>query len=103
MSNQAIVEVRKTNEDVLVLAEDNYGKTFTVFELDEFYERFPTVESLLEEVSCWDEMDGSFYIEGDRVILDCCSSLEVSGFNDEVHTYLRSEQECSNVMIARVL
>lgn len=82
MSNQAIIEVRHENDDVLVLIEDNYGKTFQSYEPEEFSKRFPTVQDLLREVSGEDVMDGCFYvdIEDNHVALEACSSVEVHDF-----------------------
>lgn len=82
MSNQAVVEVRRFDDDVLVLIEDNYGKTFLSYEPEEFSKRFPTVQDLLHEVAGEDEMDGCFSIdiEDNHVELDACSNLEVHDF-----------------------
>jgi len=95
MSNQCIVEVRRFNDDVLVLVEDNYGKTFLLFEPEHFETTYPDHVSLLARVAEVSEMDGTFLVDEDgKVVLDCCSSLEVHGFDtDNVFTYLRSEQE----------
>lgn len=96
MSNQCMVEVRRFDDDVLVLIEDNYGKTFLSFEPEYFEESFggESPVPLLRRVWEVDEMDGSFWIdEDDRVVLDCCSSLEVHGLTDEVQVFLRSEQD----------
>lgn len=97
MSNQCMIEVRRFEDDVLVLIEDNYGKTFLSFEPDDFSESFPDHVSLLNRVDEDGEMDGSFFIDEDgEVVLECCSSLELHGFNpddDTVFTYFKSEQE----------
>lgn len=95
MSNQAIVEVRYFDDDVLVLVEDTYGKTFLSYEPDEFLEKFPTVQDLLREVSWENVMDGSFYVDGEdnHVVLDACSSLEVHGFiDDEVQIFCSGDE-----------
>lgn len=86
MSNQCMIEVRHFDDDVLVLAEDNYGKTFRSYEPDYFAENFHTPVDLLREVADnYDEMDGSFYVtpDTDEVVLETCSSLELYGFNDD--------------------
>jgi hypothetical protein len=97
MSNQCIIEVRHFDDDVLVLVEDGYGKTFLSFEPDYFDSQFPDVPSLLRKIASTDEMDGAFWVEEDgNVVLECCSSLELHGFipdDDSVVIYLRSDQE----------
>ena len=94
MSNQCIVEVRRFDDDVLVLIEDNYAKTFLSFEPQYFEENFGTLPSLLGRIAETDEFNGTFWIDEDeRVVLDCCSSLEVHGLTDEVQVFLRSEQD----------
>jgi len=82
MSNQVIVDIRHfDDDDVIVLAEDNYGKTFRSF-TPEFYQNFSNVEELLHEIAGEPEMDGSFYIdlENFSVVCEACSSVEVHGF-----------------------
>jgi hypothetical protein len=86
MSNQCMVEVRHFADDVLVLVEDNYGKTFRSYDPDVFSIKFKTVTDLLRDIADnYDELDGSFYVEPDtdEVVLECASSLEVYGFNGE--------------------
>lgn len=88
-----MVEVRRFEDDVLVLVEDDYGKTFLSFEPEYFDEKFDNPIDLLSRVSEIDEMDGSFsVVDGSRVVLDCCSSLELHGMTDEPIIYLRSDQ-----------
>jgi len=86
MSNSCTVEVRNFDDDVLVLVEDNYGKTFLSYEPSEFKQMFPNVVDLLRVIAdeC-DEMDGAFYVEPDtdEIVLDTVSSLEVWGFNGD--------------------
>jgi hypothetical protein len=81
-----MVEVRYFDDDVLVLVEDNYGKTFRSFTPDEFLENFGNVVDLLRYIAdeC-EEMNGSFYVtpDTDEVVLECASSLEVYGFNGD--------------------
>lgn len=90
MSNPCIVEVRRFDDDVIILVEDDYGKTFLSFEPDYFEENFGDVVSLLSRVAEIDEMDGSFWVdEDDNVVLECCSSLEVHGLTDEPFVYVR--------------
>lgn len=94
MSNQCIVEVRHFPEEVIVLASDNYGKSYLTFDLDEFEDNYGNdIVALLRRVSEIDEMYGTFIVdEDDRVLLDACSSLEITGLSDEPIIYLRSEQ-----------
>lgn len=93
MSNQCIVEVRRFDDDVLVLIEDAYGKTFLSFEPEYFEENFGNPVELLRRVAETDEMDGTFFVdENGQVVLDCCSSVELHGLTDDVQVYLRSEQ-----------
>lgn len=95
MSNQVIVDVRHSGDDVVVLAEDNYGKTFLSY-TPERYQKFETVEQLLSEISVEQPMEGSFYIDAGNssVVCETCSSVEVHGFyppsderHDEVFVY----------------
>lgn len=100
MSNNCMVEVRRFDNDVLVLIEDNYAKTFLSFESDYFEENFggENPVPLIRRVSETDEMDGSFWIDEDgSVVLECCSSLEVRGLTDEEFVFLRSEQDNSKL------
>lgn len=96
MSNQCMVEVRRFDDDVLVLIEDDYGKTFLSFHPEYFEENFggESPVPLLRRVAETDEMDGAFWVdEDDSVVLECCSSLEVHGLTDEEFVFLRSEQD----------
>lgn len=93
MSNQCMVDVRHFNDEVLVLVEDNYGKTFRSYDVEYF--DFETVLDLLDEVEEYSEMDGAFWVEKDendnplKVVCETCSSLEVYGFDpDEYKTDL---------------
>lgn len=100
MSNQCVVEVRTFDDDVLVLIEDNYGKTFMSYEPDEFDSKFHgnVVELLREIADECEEMDGSFFVtpDTDEVMLECASSLEVWGFHGDSSacdaTYIKGEQ-----------
>jgi len=95
MSNQVIIDIRHFSDDIIILAEDNYGKTFLSFTPDT-YKKFSNVEELLYEVATTPEMDGSFYIdlEDFSVVCELCNSVEVHGFyppsderHDEVFVY----------------
>lgn len=88
MSNQAIIDIRKFDDDVIVLAEDNYGKTFLSYEPEVFAEM--TLPDLLSDVAATNEMAESFWVEeSGEVVLECCTSLEVHGFDDEVQVFTR--------------
>lgn len=87
MSNQAIVDIRKFEDDVIVLVEDDYGKTFQSYEPDSFNSM--SLIDVLNDVSNMDEMDGFFSIVDDEVVLDRASSLEVHGFDENVHVFTR--------------
>lgn len=99
MSNQVIVDVRHNSDDVIVLAEDSYGKTFLSY-TPEQYQEFETVKQLLSEICVEQPMEGSFYIdvEDSSVVCECCNSVEVHGFyppsderHDEVFVYTNDD------------
>lgn len=101
MSNRAVIEVRHSNDDVLVLIEDDYMRTFNSYEPGCFEELFSNVKDLIGAVGGMEEMEGCFYVTPeDEVVLESCTSLEVHGFyppghsqEDEVFVYFYNGDE----------
>jgi len=93
MSNRVVVEVKRLDDEVLVLAYDNHGKTFLSYEPDYFEENFSTVPQLLKELNDEMAMEGAFFVgTDDEVVVESSASLEVHGFKDgDIEIYYRDE------------